>query len=120
MAAALTLPCFSYVFLATFQPTDFATITAAIAFDQFGYGFGFTACMLYMIYVSEGEYKTAHYSICTAFMGLSMMIPGLVAGFIQETLGYKNFFWMVMVCCLVTLVVTLFAYRKVDPEYGKK
>jgi PAT family beta-lactamase induction signal transducer AmpG len=120
MAAFLTLPCFSYVFLATYMPTNFAIITTAIAFDQFGYGFGFTACMLYMIYVSEGEYKTAHYSICTAIMGLSMMIPGLVAGFIQETLGYKNFFWMVMVCCLVTLVVTLFAYRKVDPEYGKK
>jgi PAT family beta-lactamase induction signal transducer AmpG len=119
MAAALTLPCFSYVFLATYQPTDFATITAAIAFDQFGYGFGFTACMLYMIYVSEGEYKTAHYSICTAFMGLSMMIPGLVAGYVQEALGYQNFFWMVMVCCLVTVFVTFFVYHKVDPNYGK-
>ena len=120
MAAFLALPCFSYVFLATAQPTNFAVITAAIAFDQFGYGFGFTACMLYMIYVSEGEFKTAHYSICTAFMGLSMMIPGLVAGYIQEAIGYKYFFWMVMVCCFATLVVTYFAYKKVNPEYGKK
>jgi PAT family beta-lactamase induction signal transducer AmpG len=120
MAAFLALPCFSYVFLATAQPTSFTVITAAIAFDQFGYGFGFTACMLYMIYVSEGEFKTAHYSICTAFMGLSMMLPGLVAGYIQEAIGYKYFFWMVMVCCFATLVVTYFAYHKVDPEYGKK
>ena len=120
MAAFLALPCFSYVFLATVQPTSFTVITAAIAFDQFGYGFGFTACMLYMIYVSEGEFKTAHYSICTAFMGLSMMLPGLIAGYVQEAIGYKYFFWMVMVCCIATLVVTYFAYHKVDPEYGKK
>jgi PAT family beta-lactamase induction signal transducer AmpG len=73
-----------------------------------------------MIYVSEGEYKTAHYSFCTAFMGLSMMIPGLFAGYIQEALGYKDFFWMVIACCVATIAVTFFAYHKVDPTYGKK
>ena len=118
MAAALTLPCLSFVFLAAFQPQSLWLTSACVALDQFGYGFGFTAYMLYLIYFSEGEYKTAHYSLCTAFMALSMMLPGMVAGYIQESLGYTNFFIFVMVCCLVTVGVTMMV--KVDPEYGRK
>ena len=118
MALALTLPCLSFVFLAAFQPSELWVIGSCVALDQFGYGFGFTAYMLYLIYFSEGEFKTAHYSLCTAFMALSMMLPGLVAGYIQEALGYTRFFGFVMVCCLVTVLVTFLL--KVDPEYGKK
>ncbi len=118
MALALTLPCLSFVFLAAFQPESLWLTSACVALDQFGYGFGFTAYMLYLIYFSEGEFKTAHYSLCTAFMALSMMIPGMVAGYIQEGLGYTNFFIFVMVCCLVTVGVTMMV--KVDPEYGRK
>ncbi len=118
MALALTLPCLSFVFLAAFQPQNIAVISSCVALDQFGYGFGFTAYMLYLIYFSDGEFKTAHYSLCTAFMALSMMLPGMVAGYVQEWLGYTNFFIFVMVCCLVTVAVT--ASLKVDPEYGKK
>jgi len=118
MAMALTLPCLSFVFLAAFQPQNIALISACVALDQFGYGFGFTAYMLYLIYFSDGEYKTAHYSLCTAFMALSMMLPGMVAGYAQEALGYTDFFIFVMVCCLVTVAVTFLV--KVDPEYGKK
>jgi PAT family beta-lactamase induction signal transducer AmpG len=118
MAMALTLPCLSFVFLAAFQPSSLWVIGSCVCLDQFGYGFGFTAYMLYLIYFSEGEFKTAHYSLCTAFMALSMMLPGLVAGYVQESLGYTNFFGFVMVCCLVTVFVTLLL--KVDPEYGKK
>ena len=118
MALALTLPCLSFVFLAAFQTSDLWVISSCVALDQFGYGFGFTAYMLYLIYFSEGEFKTAHYSLCTAFMALSMMLPGLVAGYIQEALGYTMFFGFVMVCCLVTVFVTLLL--RVDPEYGKK
>lgn len=118
MAASLTLPCLSFVFLAAFQPDNIWIIGSCVALDQFGYGFGFTAYMLYLIYFSEGEFKTAHYSLCTAFMALSMMIPGLVAGFIQESVGYVNFFIFVMICCLVTVAVT--SLVKVDPEFGKK
>ena len=92
----------------------------AIAIEQFGYGFGFTAYMLYMMYFSEGELKTSHYSICTAFMAMSMLIPGMFAGYIQEALGYVDFFWMVMICCFATLAVTFFVDRKIDPNYGKK
>ena len=118
MAAALTLPCLSFVFLAAFQPQNLWLTSVCVALDQFGYGFGFTAYMLYLIYFSEGEFKTAHYSLCTAFMALSMMLPGMVAGYIQEILGYTNFFIFVMLCCLVTVGVTLMV--KVDPGYGKK
>ena len=118
MALSLALPCAVYLYLALFQPQSLVTIGACVAFDQFGYGFGFTAYMLYMMYFSEGGFKTSHYSLCTAFMALSMMLPGMVAGFIQESIGYVGFFIMVMICCLATVAVTMFI--KVDPQYGKK
>ena len=118
MALALTLPCLSFVFLAAIQPSNIYLISSCVALDQFGYGFGFTAYMLYLIYFSEGQFKTAHYSLCTAFMALSMMLPGMVAGYVQEALGYTTFFGFVMICCLVTVAVTFLL--KVDPEYGKK
>ena len=110
MAGCMTLPCLTFVF----------AISTAIAIEQFGYGFGFTAYMLYMMYFSEGEFKTSHYAICTAFMALSMMIPGMFAGYLQEAVGYVNFFWIVILCCAATIVVTVFADRKIDPTYGKK
>ncbi len=118
MALALTLPCLSFVFLAAFQPTSLWVIGSCVSLDQFGYGFGFTAYMLYLMYFADGEFKTAHYSLCTAFMAMSMMIPGMVAGYVQEFLGYTRFFGFVMVCCLVTVLVTLLL--RVEPEYGKK
>ena len=118
MALSLTLPCLSFVFLAAFQPENILLISSCVALDQFGYGFGFTAYMLYLIYFSEGEFKTAHYSLCTAFMALSMMLPGMVAGYLQEAVGYVWFFGFVMVCCLVTVLVTFLL--KVDPQFGKK
>ncbi len=120
MAACMTLPCFSFVYLSMVQPTNLVFIAIAIAVEQFGYGFGFTAYMLYMMYFSEGEFKTAHYAICTAFMALSMMIPGMFAGYLQEALGYQNFFWMVIACCVATVVVTVFVRRQVDEQYGRK
>ncbi|MBO7609730.1 MAG: MFS transporter [Muribaculaceae bacterium] len=120
MAACMTLPCLTFVYLAIAQPSNVVIITIALCIEQFGYGFGFTAYMLYMMYFSEGEFKTSHYAICTAFMALSMMLPGFVAGYIQEAIGYVNFFWMVMVCCIATLLVTYFVDKKIDPNYGRK
>lgn len=120
MAACMTLPCLSFVYLAIFQPSNLIVITVALCIEQFGYGFGFTAYMLYMMYFSEGEFKTSHYAICTAFMALSMMLPGFVAGYIQEAIGYVNFFWMVMACCMATLLITYFVDKKISPDYGKK
>ncbi len=120
MAAGMTLPCLTFVYLAMALPTSNIIITVALCIEQFGYGFGFTAYMLYMMYFSEGEFKTSHYAICTAFMALSMMLPGFVAGYIQEAIGYVNFFWMVMACCVATLLVTYLVDRKINPEYGRK
>ena len=112
MSMALALPCAVYLFLALAQPTQIWIIYLCVALDQFGYGFGFTAYMLYMIQFSQGEFKTSHYSICTAFMALSMMLPGLFAGWMQEALGYVGFFIIVMVCCLATVCVTYFARQR--------
>ena len=112
MSMALALPCAAYLILALVQPSALWSIYLLVALDQFGYGFGFTAYMLYMMQFSEGEFKTSHYAICTAFMALSMMIPGLFAGWMQEALGYVGFFIVVMICCLATVSVTFFARRR--------
>ena len=120
MAIAMTLPCLSFVYLSMFLPTNMVYIAIAIAIEQFGYGFGFTAYMMYMMFFSEGEFKTSHYAICTSFMALSMILPGLVAGYIQEAIGYQHFFWMVIACSIATFTVTFLARRIVDANYGKK
>ena len=120
MAGSITLPCLAFVYLAGCQPTSLWLISGAIAIDQFGYGFGFTSYMLYMIYFSEGEFKTSHYAICTAFMAQSMMLPGMVAGYLQEATGYIGFFWIVIACCGATLLVTRLIYPGIDPDFGKK
>ena len=120
MALAMTLPCLSFVYLSMYLPENMVYIGIALAIEQFGYGFGFTAYMMYMMFFSEGEFKTSHYAICTSFMALSMILPGLVAGYIQEAIGYQNFFWMVIACSVGTILATFLARRKVNPNYGKK
>lgn len=120
MALSLALPCSVYLYMAIAQPTSVWPVYLCIAFDQFGYGFGFTAYTLYMLYYSRGEFQTSHYAFCTVFMAFSMMLPGFVAGKIQLNIGYPAFFMMVMACCLVTIAVTLLIRRNIDPQYGKK
>ena len=118
MALSLALPCLAFLYLSIAQPSSLWITGTLVCIDQFGYGFGFTAYMLYMIYFSRGEYSTSHYSMCTAFMALSMMLPGMVAGFLQERLGYVGFFAMVGVCCTTTVFVS--KLLNIEPEYGKK
>lgn len=130
MALSLTLPCIVYCILAMLQPDNFFWINAAVFVEQFGYGFGFTAFMLYLIYFSQGENKTSHYAFCTAFMALGMMLPGMAAGWIYDQLnginllgggvpqGYVNFFWWVMLSCVATFGVCLSV--KIDPKFGCK
>lgn len=118
MALCITLPHFVYVYLALAMPHNFVLINAAVAVEQLGYGFGFTAYMLYLIYFSNGEHKTAHYAICTGFMALGMMLPGMVAGWLQELLGYKHFFLVIMLLAIPTLAVIPF--MKIDPKFGVK
>ena len=118
MVLSITLPDAVYVYLSYALPSGLFVVNVCVFFEQFGYGFGFTAYMLYLIYYSRGEFKTAHYAFCTAFMALSMMIPGLFAGALQEMVGYRHFFIIVMASCAVTFIVT--AFLKIDPDFGKK
>ena len=118
MALSITLPNLAYLYLSWFTPESLFLINLAVAIEQFGYGFGFTAYMLYLIYFSDGEHKTAHYAICTGFMALGMMLPGMMAGWIQELIGYNHFFIFVMICTIPTLAIIPFL--KIDSNFGKK
>ena len=118
MALSITLPHLAYVYLSWYVPNNFFIINIAVAIEQFGYGFGFTAYMLYMIYFANGEHKTAHYAICTGFMALGMMLPGMIAGWLQTIFGYQHFFIWIMICAIPTLAIIPFL--KIDSEFGKR
>ena len=118
MVVAITLPDLVYVYLSYALSSSLFVVNVCVFIEQFGYGFGFTAYMLYLIYYSQGEFKTSHYALCTAFMALSMMIPGLFAGALQEAVGYRMFFVIVVAFCSITYLVT--AFLKIDSEFGKK
>ncbi len=118
MVAAMNLPNLVYVFLSFTMPSSLYVVGASVAVEQFGYGFGFTAYMLYMIYVSEGKHKTAHFAITTGFMALGMMVPGMISGWLQEIIGYRSFFIWVMFCTIPSFLVIPFL--KIDPSFGKK
>ena len=118
MALAINLPNMCYLLLSWFSPDSLWWISAAVVIEQFGYGSGFTAYMLFSIYISEGKHKTAHFAITTGFMALGMMIPGMISGWLQEVIGYQNFFIWVMICTLPIFFVLPFV--KVDPEFGVK
>lgn len=118
MTFAINLPNLMYVYLSYAQPESFLLIAGSVAIEQFGYGFGFTAYMLYMIYFSEGKHKTAHFAICTGLMALGMMVPGMISGWIQEIVGYQNFFVWVMICTIPGFLILRFL--KVDKSFGIK
>lgn len=118
MVAAINIPDFVYVYLSHTLPDNFWIINMCVALEQFGYGFGFTAYMLFMIYISEGEHKTAHFAITTGFMALGMMLPGMFSGWLQEIIGYQNFFIWVCLATIPSFLVVKFI--NVDPEFGKK
>ena len=117
MVLALTLPDLVYVYLSSGHEAGMGVITACVFVEQFGYGFGFTALTLFMLYFSAGEFKTSHYSICTGITYLGLMLPGMVSGYLADKVGYHSFFLLVMVFCLVTFAVT--ALIKIDPSFGK-
>jgi MFS transporter, PAT family, beta-lactamase induction signal transducer AmpG len=118
MVFIMHLPDLTFVYLSQTQPESFLLITSGVALEQFGYGFGFTAYMLYMILAAEGENKTAHFAICTGFMALGMMLPGMASGAIQEALGYKGFFIWIMVSTIPSFIVP--ALVKIPEGFGKK
>lgn len=120
MALAINLPDILYVWMAAATPDNLWLIASCVAIEQLGYGFGFTAYMLFLIYIADGEHKTAHYAIGTGFMALGMMIPGMPAGWIQETLGYTHFFIWVCICTIPSIIVSWMVRNKIDASFGKK
>lgn len=120
MALAINLPDLLYVYLAAFTPDNLWLVIGSVAIEQLGYGFGFTAYMLYLIYIADGEHKTAHYAIGTGFMALGMMLPGMAAGWIQETIGYTSFFIWVCICTIPGIIAAIMVKNKIEPSFGKK
>jgi PAT family beta-lactamase induction signal transducer AmpG len=118
MFLAMHLPIIGFILLAHFHPTSVYYIYVTVIAEQFGYGFGFAAFMMYLIYVADGESKTAHYSIATGFMALGMMLPGMASGFIQEYLGYGNFFIWVFLATIPGLILSQLLNYPAD--FGKK
>lgn len=118
MALSITLPNLAYVYMALFQPESYSTVLICVAIEQFGYGFGFAAFLMYMIHVAEGEHKTAHYAFASGFMALGMMLPGMLAGWLQESVGYQWFFIIIVILTIPTVLVASFV--KIDAAFGKK
>jgi PAT family beta-lactamase induction signal transducer AmpG len=118
MIGSMYLPKLAFIFLAYTQPENFLVTGGAVAVEQFGYGFGFTAFMLYMLYFADGPHKTAHYAICTGFMALGMMIPGMWSGWVADIVGYRHFFVWVICSAIPGFVLAL--QLKIDPQFGKK
>ncbi|PHV09209.1 MFS transporter [Janthinobacterium sp. BJB412] len=118
MVFAVHLPDLIFVYLASALPENIYLVAACLAVEQFGYGFGFAAYVLYMIMVADGPHKTAHYAICTGFMALGMMLPGMVSGWIQQQLGYQHFF--IWVCFATLPAFAMAALVRIAPEFGKK
>lgn len=115
---ALTLPDLVYVYLSYAMPDSLWIISSCLFVEQFGYGLGFTALTLYMLYICQGEFKTSHYAICTGISYLGLMLPGMVSGWLKDAMGYRAFFIVVMFLCAITFIVT--AFVKIDPAFGKK
>ena len=118
MMLALNLPNVFYALLAIFKMTALWAVLATVIVEQFGYGFGFAAFLIYLIYLADGPAKTAHYALATGFMALGMMLPGMISGYVQEALGYSGFFiWVV----LASLPAFLLLFKiKYPPTYGQK
>lgn len=118
MILIINLPNLAYWGLARFQPESFTTISLLVGIEKFGYGFGFAAFLMYLIYIARGPYKTAHYAFGTALMAFGMAIPGAISGYMQQALGYETFFLWVLASAIPIFVLTPFL--RIDPEFGKK
>jgi PAT family beta-lactamase induction signal transducer AmpG len=118
MVAAINLPNAVYIALAYFTPDSLLAVNLAVGLEQFGYGFGFTAYTLYMLYVARGKHSTAHFAICTGFMALGMMLPGMFSGWLQEILGYEHFFVWVLLAAIPSFAIV--ALIPLDADFGRK
>jgi PAT family beta-lactamase induction signal transducer AmpG len=114
MTAALNLPNLVYLFLAYSQSSNILLISGSVAIEQLGYGFGFTSLTFFMMQFSQGKHQTAHYALCTGFMALGMMLPGMWSGWIEEQIGYQNFFLWIMLCTLPSFIATYYIHPLTD------
>ncbi len=121
MAVSINIPNIVYIYMSYAQPSNLYLINSMIAIEQFGYGFGFTGYMLYMLYLaSQSKYKTAHFAIATGFMALGMMLPGMISGWVQEMLGYSHFFIYVIICTIPSFIALWFVSKDLDASFGLK
>ena len=118
MLLAIHLPDAAFIYLACAQPGSLLVVQLCVAVEQFGYGFGFTAYLMYMIHIARGEHRTAHYAICTGFMALGMMVPGMWSGWLADHIGYRHFFIWVVVATVPSFLVAL--RLPLEPGFGKK
>ena len=118
MVCVMHIPDLVFVYLSWAMPQSLSLVSACVALEQFGYGFGFTAYSVFVLMISEGEYKTVHYAVSTGIMALGMMIPGMCSGWIQEQLGYYHFFLWIILSTIPGFIVP--ALVKIDPAYGRK
>lgn len=118
MTLSVHLPNLAFVYLAAVRPGSLATVVGAIAIEQFGFGFGFTAYIMFMVMIADGPHRTAHYALATGFMALGMMLPGMASGWIQEQLGYFHFFLWVCAATLPSILIT--AFLRIDPAFGRR
>ncbi len=118
MLIAMNIPNVTYVILAYTQTDSYFLISSMVAIEQFGYGFGFAAFLMFLIYIAKGEYKTSHYAFATGFMALGLMLPGIISGYMQEWLGYQNFFVWVIIATIPIFVIAYFL--NIDEDFGKK
>ena len=120
MVGSMYLPKLAFIALSWIQPANFLVVCGAVAVEQFGYGFGFTAFMLFMLFFADGPHKTAHYALCTGFMALGMMIPGMWSGWVADIVGYRHFFVWVICSAVPGFCLALVLNRQIDPQFGKK
>ena len=118
MVLAIHLPDAVFVWLSYAQPENLFVIGTGVVVEQFGYGFGFTAFMLYMIYIARGEHQTAHYAICTGFMALGMNLPNTWSGWLQQHIGYPHFFVWVLLATIPSFMVVL--RIPLEAEFGRR
>ncbi|MEX2362655.1 MAG: MFS transporter, partial [Balneolaceae bacterium] len=114
----MNLPNAAYWYLAAFQPESQIIIGTFVGIEKFGYGFGFAAFLMYLIYIARGSFKTAHYAFGTALMAFGMSIPGAISGYIQEAVGYEYFFIWVLLSAIPIFILTPFI--RIEDDFGKK
>ena len=120
MAVLINVPNVAYLALAYFQPESLAYVAVGVMTEKFGYGFGFTGYMLYMLYLAQGQHQTSFYAICTGFMTLGLILPGSLAGYPLEWLGYTGFFTWIMVATIPSFLVAMIVYFQMDPHFGQR